>query len=244
MFEDFSGKRRARDRKRFGISMIASAAIYLTLFGSAVLASAAVRKIVQEERLVQVEFKLPPEPPPPPPPAPEVNKPNKPVSTEAARAKVVRPELKAPDAIPDEKPEESSEALVEAPAPGEGQEGFLTGVVGGTGTAAEAPNPPAPPPPPPKPRVVKPSAPIRNADTLMPEYPRSARRAGLEGTVVARVYVKADGTIGKVEILEGPEVFHESVRDALMTWRYKPAQLSDGSAVADTHIVRIPFSLQ
>ncbi len=244
MYEDFSGKRRGRDRKRFGISMLASAAVYLALLGSAVLASAAVRKIVQEERLVQVEFKLPPEPPPPPPPPPEVTTPQKVASTEPARAKVVRPELKAPDAIPDEKPEESSEALVDAPAAGEGQEGSLTGVVGGTGTGTQAPSPPPPPPPPPKRVIVKPSAPIRNADTLMPEYPRSARRAGLQGTVVARIYVKADGTVGKVEILEGPEVFHEAVRAALMTWRYKPAQLSDGSSVSDSHIVRIPFNLQ
>lgn len=238
MFEDFSGRRRARDRKRFGISMTVSALVYLALFGSAVLASAAVRKVVQEERLVQVAFKLPPEPPPPPPP-PEVHEPKKVVSTVPARAKVVRPELKAPEQIPDEKPEESSEALVEAPAPGDGQQGFLTGVVGGTGTAAEAPNPP----PPKKPVIVKPSAPIL-AEAVQPEYPRSARRAGIEGTVVARIYVKADGSIGKVEILEGPEVFYEAVLVALRARRYKPAQLSDGSFVADTHIIRLPFALQ
>ncbi len=241
MFEDFDGKRGARDRRRFGVSLLVSAVVYLGVFGSAVLATAAVRKIVQEEKLVQVEFKQPPpEPPPPPPPEPAQVKEQKVVSTAPARAKVVRNELKAPDEIPDEKPEEAEGDLPDAPDPGEGRDGFLTGVVGGTGTAAHAPTPA---PPPPKPRMVKPSAPIRNADTAFPEYPRAARRAGTVGTVVARIHVRIDGSVGKVEILDGPEVFHDSVREALMTWRYKPAQLSDGSAVADTHIVRIPFKL-
>jgi hypothetical protein len=47
-----------------------------------------------------------------------------------------------------------------------------------------------------------------------------------------------------VEILEGHEVFHESVRAALLARRYEPARLTDGTAVADSHVVRIPFSLQ
>ena len=238
MFEDFSGKQGTKDRRRLGASLLASSVIYGAVFGSLVLASAAARKAPEKDTLVQVEFKPPPEPPPPPPP-PEPAKPQKVASTAPARAKVERQELKAPDEIPDEKPEEAEGALPDAPAPGSGRDGMLTGVVGGTGTAAQAPSAP----PPPKPVIVKPSSPIRNADTAMPEMPRSARRAGIEGTVVCRIYVRADGVVSKVDILEGPEVFYESVRTALMTWRYKPAQLSNGATVADTHIVRIPFKL-
>jgi serine/threonine-protein kinase len=84
---------------------------------------------------------------------------------------------------------------------------------------------------------------VRMGDTVFPEYPRAARRAGVSGIVVARVAVRADGTVGSVDVLEGPEVFYDSVRAALRTWRYRPAKLADGTSVPDTHVVRIPFKL-
>jgi protein TonB len=242
MFEGFDRNTKRKDGRRFGVSLAVSGAVYLGLGSSIVIASAAVVKHHEEEKLVQVEFVEPPapEPEPPPPPPPEAPKPIQ--STKPARAKVVRPELEAPDEIPDEKPQESDAELSDAPPADQGQEGFLTGQVGGTGTGEYAPPPPPPPPPPPK--IVKTSSPVRGADNVLPEYPRSARRAGITGTVLARIYVTPFGKISKVEILEGPEVFHEAVRAALMTWKYEPARLSNGQAVADTHVVRIPFTLQ
>lgn len=244
MFEGFDPNAKKTDGRRFGVSLAVSGVVYLSLFGSLVIASAAaVHKHKEEEKLVQVEFKEPPPAPEPPPPPPEAPKPQKVVSTKPARAKVERPELKAPDEIPDEKPPESDAALSEAPPTDQGQTGYLTGVVGGTGTGEYAP-PPPPPPPPPKPKVIsKPSQPIKDANFQMPEYPRAARRAGIEATVIARIHVRADGNVAKVEILEGPEVFHEAVREALMTWHYTPARLADGTPTSDTHIVRVPFKL-
>jgi TonB family protein len=84
---------------------------------------------------------------------------------------------------------------------------------------------------------------VREGNTVFPEYPRAARRAGVSGVVIARVAVRADGTVGAVDVLEGPEVFHDSVRKALKTWRYRPAKLADGSSAPDTHVVRIPFKM-
>ena len=241
MFEGFDRSTKRKDGRRFGVSLAVSGAVYLGLGSSIVIASAAVVKHHEEEKLVQVEFVEPPQPEPEPPPPPPAEAPKPIQSTKPARAKVVRPELEAPDEIPDEKPQESDAALSDAPPTDQGQEGFLTGQVGGTGTGEYAPPPPPPPPPPPK--IVKASSPVRGANNMLPEYPRSARRAGTIGTVLARIYVTPAGTISKVEILEGPEVFHEAVREALMTWKYTPARLSNGQAVADTHVVRIPFTL-
>ena len=240
MFEGFDRSTKRKENGRFGASLAASMVVYLGVGAPIVIASAAAVKHQQEEKLVQIEFVEPPAPEPEPPPPPPQEAPKPIQSTKPARAKVVRPELEAPDEIPDEKPQESDAELSDAPPSDQGQEGFLTGQVGGTGTGEYAPPPPPPPPPPPK--IVKTSSPVRG-ETTLPEYPRSARRAGVTGTVLARIYVNAQGTITKVEILEGPEVFHEAVREALMTWKYTPARLSNGQAVADTHVVRIPFTL-
>jgi periplasmic protein TonB len=237
MFEGFDPKSQRTDRRRFGMSLVVSFAVYVPIIGGIVAASAhAVHKVAEPEKQVDVQFKEPP--PPPPPPPVEQPKPQKVVATKPARAKVERPELKAPDEIPDEKPPEADTALPEAAPIDQGQTGYLTGQIGGTGTGEVAP-----PPPPPKPKIVRSSDPVKDGNFKMPEYPRSARRAGITGTVIARIYVSAQGKVTRVEILEGPDVFHEYVKEALLAWHYTPARLSDGSATADTHIVRVPFVL-
>ena len=91
--------------------------------------------------------------------------------------------------------------------------------------------------------AIVPSTLLRN-HIQSPDYPRSARRAGIEGTVVVRVYVSPTGSVSGVDILSGPEVFHEDVRSTLMTWKYTPAKLPDGKATADSHVVQVPFKLQ
>ncbi len=94
------------------------------------------------------------------------------------------------------------------------------------------------------------AAPVITPSTLLrdhlrsPDYPRSARRAGIEGTVVVRVYVTPTGSVSGVDIVSGPEVFHEDVRSTLMTWKYTPAKLPDGKTTADSHLVQVPFKLQ
>ena len=48
-----------------------------------------------------------------------------------------------------------------------------------------------------------------------PRYPRSALRREIEGEVRVRLRVGTDGTLQEVQVLEGPAVFHKSVREAL-----------------------------
>jgi protein TonB len=93
------------------------------------------------------------------------------------------------------------------------------------------------------PSVAAPTAPVPFAANPVPVYPRVARRAGIEGTVVARVRVSHDGRITAIDELAGPEVFHESVREALARWRYHPAT-HRGRAVAVAWTLHFPFSLR
>ncbi len=87
------------------------------------------------------------------------------------------------------------------------------------------------------------SAPIALDSNAPPDYPRAARRAGLEGVVIARVVVSADGRVAEVEIVAGPEIFHEVVRHALLLWRYVPATRG-GVPVAAARTIELPFSLR
>jgi protein TonB len=58
-----------------------------------------------------------------------------------------------------------------------------------------------------------------------PSYPRSAERREIEGHVVVRYTVTAEGTIDGVEVVEASPagVFERSVMRALESWRYAAA---------------------
>lgn len=244
MFEEFDPKSKGKEQRRLGASLAVSSIVYLGLAGGVVAASAAARQAVREEELVQVEVAAPPEPevPAPEPPPP-------PTTTPAPRPKVQRKALEVPQEIPKDKPPEADKPLAEAPAPG-AQDGFTNGVAGGTGSAA-APTPPPPPPPPPAPKASGPvhlpesaTPPVAKSGNAAPAYPEEARKAGVQAVVIAKVTISSDGKVTNVEILRGPEIFHAPVKAALMTWRYEPARLPDGTTISVFRIVQLPFKLE
>jgi protein TonB len=56
-----------------------------------------------------------------------------------------------------------------------------------------------------------------------PIYPYAAQRQGLDGKVVARVHVTADGTVSQVEIVVSTSpLFAREVLRTLSQWRFKP----------------------
>jgi protein TonB len=230
MFDDFTPSSRGRlGQKRFGGSM----AIAVVVYGGAGLALVSATNHARElvkENLTQVEFAAAPPPPEPevaPPPEPEAPKP---------RAKAKRADLKPPDKVPLDRPKESDQALASAEPAGP-VEGFLDGVVGGTGTA-----PAAPPPAPVKaPEKLVPSKELPG--NRSPAYPKTAARRGVEGNVVVAFDVRPDGSVANPKIVEGPEEFHEVVLKAALSWRYQPATLA-GKAVPHRRTKTVTFRLE
>ncbi len=57
-----------------------------------------------------------------------------------------------------------------------------------------------------------------------PAYPRAALRLRLQGTVLCRLTVRADGRVVRVDVLEssGHSVLDEAACDALLQWRFEP----------------------
>jgi protein TonB len=104
----------------------------------------------------------------------------------------------------------------------------------GQGTASA----PASPPPPIERQAARPLV------SLRPAYPRQARLAGWEGTVVVRLLVDSEGRPADVTVISssGYPVLDDSAVDAARKWRFAPA-LAGGRPTAMVHEVRIRFRL-
>lgn len=77
-------------------------------------------------------------------------------------------------------------------------------------------------------------------DNPRPEYPRAAREAGWEGTVVLQVEVLPDGLAGTVRVYKtsGHALLDEAARRAVQDWRFVPAM--DGNFPVRT-VVHLPI---
>jgi periplasmic protein TonB len=67
---------------------------------------------------------------------------------------------------------------------------------------------------------------------IQPQYPRSALRDGIEGTVVFEVTINPDGTVKKARAISANPrgVFEAAAMSAIMKWKFKP-KIVDGKGV-------------
>lgn len=80
-------------------------------------------------------------------------------------------------------------------------------------------------------------------DRTVPRYPRAARRAGVEGTVVLRAIVRKDGTVDDVEILRNlPLGLGRAAKEAVEEWRFRPAYYQ-GQPIDVYYTVTVNFRL-
>jgi protein TonB len=112
---------------------------------------------------------------------------------------------------------------------------------GSAGTAAAAP-PAAEPEPPPRPKG--PSRPPRILDWTDPPYPEQARQQGVEGTVVLRLTVAAQGAPSNIRVSKssGHTALDEAAVAHVRRARFDPA-LKDGEPVSVTITFRVKFRL-
>lgn len=80
---------------------------------------------------------------------------------------------------------------------------------------------------------------VRPGNNPRPEYPRTAREAGWEGTVVLQVMVLPDGTAGNVTLhkTSGYSILDEAALAAVKGWQFVPAM--DGNFPVQS-MVRMP----
>ena len=77
-----------------------------------------------------------------------------------------------------------------------------------------------------------------------PVYPRQARLAGWEGTVVVRMLIAVEGRPAEISVIasSGHKLLDDSAVDAAKRWRFVPAS-EGGRPTAMVHEVRIRFRL-
>jgi len=113
---------------------------------------------------------------------------------------------------------------------------------GGTAGAFESPAPVSKPEPPPIPKG--PSRPPRVLNWTDPPYPEQARQQGIEGTVVLKLTVGADGSARNVTVSRsaGHAALDQAAVAHVRKTRFSPA-LRDGDAVTAAITFRVRFRL-
>jgi periplasmic protein TonB len=120
------------------------------------------------------------------------------------------------------------EARATAPGPGPGRAADVNAL--NTAPAAPAPGPPAPRMAAAPPngtgselgRIARP----RGGYQVLPTYPSTARRLGIQGTALLRVLVLDDGRVGEIEVQKsaGHPDLDRAASDAVKRWRFDPAR--------------------
>jgi TonB family protein len=71
---------------------------------------------------------------------------------------------------------------------------------------------------------------------VMPAYPSEAKSKHIQGTVVLHVVIGKDGSIGILNVVNGPAELTKSAMDAVKQWRYSPTLLNGSPVEVDTTI--------
>jgi protein TonB len=216
--------------------------------------------VVQEKMLdVTFEKQLPKEvtpPPPPPPPLPPPKKLEKPKvappppALDTPPPPPAPPPLLIPKAVPKEPLPESDVAIEkrEFIAPAEGIGGSSRraattagagGIPGRTATAGPAIARAALAPM----NLPEEATPPQEVPgNRRPDYPESARAAGLEGLVILKIVVTEMGRVGNIQVMKGEPPFVEAAIAAVKTHTFQPAMLA-GRPIAVFRIIKVPFRL-
>ena len=74
-----------------------------------------------------------------------------------------------------------------------------------------------------------------------PDYPAIARDAHIEGTVLVRVHVNAEGRVASAEIIDGPEALYAAALAASYDYLFSPAR---EACVAVEKDVNVPITFR
>lgn len=86
---------------------------------------------------------------------------------------------------------------------------------------------------------------VRYRESLRPPYPRRAREMGWQGTVMLRVEVKEDGTVGDVTIRRSSNyaILDDAAQTAVKGWRFAPS-MDGGFSMLTVVDVPVRFDLK
>lgn len=111
-----------------------------------------------------------------------------------------------------------------------GSNGSGSGTGSGSGNGAAA-NPAIPP------RIIK---------SLRPVYPAAEKTAHIEGTVLLRLLITAEGTVSNVDVLtsSGSQNLDLAARQACLKWRFSAARNSQGQQISCYVNIPVTFKIK
>jgi len=77
---------------------------------------------------------------------------------------------------------------------------------------------------------------------VQPEYPALARQARIQGAVILRAVISAQGRIEDLQVVSGHPLLAPAAIDAVRQWRYRPYFLNDQPVEVETQIT-VNFTL-
>ncbi|MGL5207156.1 MAG: energy transducer TonB [Acidaminococcaceae bacterium] len=95
-------------------------------------------------------------------------------------------------------------------------------------------------------RELRPLVPPRLVRYVKPEYPSAARQSGIEGKVIVRVLVDANGNVASTDVYEssGSNILDEKALSSANEWEFAPAKNNTGSNIKCYVFVPIAFYLR
>jgi TonB family protein len=85
-------------------------------------------------------------------------------------------------------------------------------------------------------------APARLIKRTDPIYPLEARQRVVQGAVVMKATIAADGSVKNFKITNGDPILRNAARDAVTQWRYEPERIEGVASAVDTTIT-LNFSM-
>jgi protein TonB len=236
--------------RRTGVGTLLSVAAHAAVI--AVMLHLSAHRVEKKADPPSVTLRLAPAPPPPPPlggRAAHRTEPQKePVHTKrdplTLRPRPTQPTPPAPEPAPEPSGEPDGQpGGVPGGQPGGVPGGQPGGVPGGTGSVVV----PAAPPPPPPSNVVLPFGEGMNRPQRIagpePVYPREAREAHVEGTMLVQCVITTEGTLEGCRVLKSLPFMDQPVLAALARQRYTPVTFQ-GRPVAVRYVMPFKFKLE
>jgi protein TonB len=78
---------------------------------------------------------------------------------------------------------------------------------------------------------------------VQPNYPREARRNGIQGVVVMKGVIAIDGSIKELKLVSGHPLLADSAMDSVRQWRYKPYILKAEPVEVET-LITVNYELR
>ena len=72
--------------------------------------------------------------------------------------------------------------------------------------------------------TLDPDEPPRPVRITRPGYPKAARKARIQGTVVVMIVIDANGRVSEAEVVESKSGLDEAALKCVKGWRFRPAQ--------------------